>query len=412
MKTKLSAIKCLALILLLVLPACSLLAQNNMREGYVITLQGDTLNGEIDFRTSAMNSAQCVFLKDGSSTYTTYLPGEIKGYRFRNNGIYYVSKEIDTQDNGKELVFAEYVIRGNMNLYQVGEEEMVLEDEEGNQARFSPQRAQRATKVKDRQAEMKDALGMLTKSTNATNIIWTNEKNRENTKQAVIAYIDEVCADGYCEVFEYASKTTPKEDRTIHPWVKAGYKMTLYKFWNDETIMGFGPQISAGLDFHLDRTLRGLMITAAAAFEIGSASQQVDEVEYKSGGKPSEVDFKQLDVMLGPGYQFKTGSLMTHVKCGVIYRLISGDFNCVNSYYSYIGEGKRNVRDEDTLWEFDTQIGLYAGAGVEYPLKKCALICDLDYIYDYNKWSTIQTSTPDRTVVHQHGLCLSLGVKF
>lgn len=42
-------------------------AQQNLRDGYVITLKGDTLYGVIDFRTSAMNTKRCVFRENGAT---------------------------------------------------------------------------------------------------------------------------------------------------------------------------------------------------------------------------------------------------------------------------------------------------------------------------------------------------------
>lgn len=407
-----------ALMLLLLFTTFSLSAQTNLREGFVITLEGDTLTGYIDFRTGALNSQQCVFLKDGETSYTTYLPGQIQGYRFLNNGMYYVSKEVNDQ-----VIFVEYLLRGNLNLYQIGEEKMLLEDEEGRQAAFSPQKAQRATKVKDRQAEMRDVLGMLNKSPKATNIIWKKEKNRQNTREAVSAYIDEVCPDGYCEVFEYRSKHTPEEDRIFHPWVKAGMKFTSYTFYSGESLGSFAPQVSAGCDFHLDRVYKGLMINASVAYEMGKASRDVESLfpgtpsVQLNGKKPSSLTFNQLDVMFGPGYQFQTGLFKTRVRCGGIYRVASKNFDYTNAIYYYRGGEYNNISERSETWRFNAQFGLYAGAGIEYPLRKCSLICDLDYIYDYNCWTALtgpdlMVSDSDETTIKQHGFCLSLGVKF
>ena len=407
-----------ALMLFVLFTSLSLSAQNNLREGYVITLEGDTLTGYIDFRTGAMNSRQCVFLKDRESSYTTYLPGQIQGYRFLNNGMYYVSKEVNNQ-----VIFAEYLLRGNMNLYQIGEEEMLLEDEEGRQASFSPQKAQRATKVKDRQTEMRDALGMLSKSPKATDILWKKTKDREHTREAVTAYIDEVCPDGYCEVFEYRSKHTPVEDRIFHPWIKAGMKFTSYTFYSGETLSSFAPQFSAGCDFHLDRVFKGLMINASVAYEMGKASRDAESLfpgtpgVNLNGRKPSSLTFNQFDVMFGPGYQFKTGPVKTRVRLGGIYRVASKTFDYTNAIYYYRGGEYDNIYERSETWHFDAQFGLYAGAGIEYPLGKYSLICDLDYIYDYNCWSAltgpdIMVSNPDETTIKQHGISLSIGVKF
>ena len=410
-------------VLLFLIPSLQLLAQSNIREGYVITLQGDTLYGEIDFRTSTMNMKRCVFRQKGETTFKTYLPGEISGYRFISNGIYYVSKEVETEDEGKKVLFVEYVLHGNMNLYQLGADEMLLEDEDGNLAKFSIVKAQRSTDKREIRHEMKDVLIMLNKSPTATNLILAKYKDRENTKAAVKAYVDEVCPDGFCEAFEYKSKETPKEDRTMYYWVKGGLKRTSYRFWNGEIISGYSPQFSAGLDFHINRMLKGLMVNVGIAYEPGKTSSDLPDV-YKDDKshtylhyfeKNSNIDFQQLDIMLGPGYQFKMGSIMLRTKCGGIYRLASHKFNYTKSRYSYDSnlEGfKKNKfeEDEDITFRFNSQFGVYIGLGLEYPLKNFSIICDLDYIYDSNKWDVY--GLEERTVVKQHGICLSAGVKF
>ena len=163
-------------VLLFLIPSLQVCAQSNIREGYIITLQGDTLHGEIDFRTSAMNMKRCVFRKKGETSFKTYLPEEISGYRFTSNGIYYVSKEVETENEGKKVLFVEYVLHGNMNLYQLGSDDMLLEDEDGNLAKFSVVKAQRSTDKKEIRNEMKDVLIMLNKSINATNILLEKDK--------------------------------------------------------------------------------------------------------------------------------------------------------------------------------------------------------------------------------------------
>lgn len=364
-------------------------AQQNQREGYVITLEGDTLRGMIDFRTSAMNTKRCVFKQDGTTEFKTYLPGEIDSYRFTQNGIYYVSKNVLKDDNTREMVFAEYVIRGNMNLYQIGFDEMLLVDEDGNEAAFSVAKARSAQSKEEFNEEMGDAWRMLSKSEKAGTMLMKCVITRDNTKKSVMTYIDDVCADGQCEVFEYQAKSTPKEDRMVHPWVKVGFKATQYKFYNDQTLVGYAPQVSAGIDIHLNRLLKGLMANVGLTFEPAKATSKGEEYLH--------VKFNQLDVMVGPGYQFKTGAIKTRVKCGGIYRLFSHDFA-----YPW-------KNDHSMDWNFDAQFGLYAGAGVEIPLKKFSLICDVEYIYDYNKHTKFYF--PETSKLLQNAICITAGVK-
>lgn len=398
-----------------------LMAQSNLREGYVITLQGDTLYGDIDFRTASMNMKRCVFRQNGQSEFKTYLPGEITGYRFTKSGIYYISKQVDIDDD-KKLIFVEYVLHGSMNLYQIGESEMLLEDEEGKQAKFSVLTAQRSTDKTEIRHEIKDALIMLNKSYKATNILVNEDKNRENTKKAVKAYVDDVCPDGFCESFEYKSKETPKEDRIAHFWVKAGLKSTQYKF-EDSTESGVVPQFSVGLDSHLDRFLKGLMLNVSVVYDPGrlSSSVDVDEImnnatDYVSGAYNDSIRLSQLDIKVGPGYQFKAGPFMASVKGGFIYRLASANIKYRNChYYCRPSDFRPNenpmykkITKNELDFKYTLQYGLYGGIGIEYPLKKISLVCDLEYIYDYNRIDEYAK----KHVMTQHAFCLSLGIKY
>ena len=52
--------------MLLLIPV--LYAQNNYRPGFIITVQKDTIYGEIDYRTDKMNAKRCVFQSQGNDT--------------------------------------------------------------------------------------------------------------------------------------------------------------------------------------------------------------------------------------------------------------------------------------------------------------------------------------------------------
>ena len=67
---------------LLAISATATMAQINPKPGYVITNNGDTIRGTIDFLSNKKLSRQCVFWADGESEAKTYKPGEIEGFRF------------------------------------------------------------------------------------------------------------------------------------------------------------------------------------------------------------------------------------------------------------------------------------------------------------------------------------------
>ena len=100
--------------LLLVLSYGILHAQSNFRLGYIITNENDTIVGLIDYRTDQMNAQACTFKKTKTSPVETYSPGQITGFRFTEDGKYYVSGEIVSNS---AIVFLEYILQGIMNLY-------------------------------------------------------------------------------------------------------------------------------------------------------------------------------------------------------------------------------------------------------------------------------------------------------
>ena len=102
--------------LLLSLCFTATFAQSNFRRGFIITNEGDTVNGWIDFRTDVRNMQACNFRKTETGETRTFLPGEIFGYRFYEEGKFYVSREI-VIDGEPRTVFLEFVVQGMMNLY-------------------------------------------------------------------------------------------------------------------------------------------------------------------------------------------------------------------------------------------------------------------------------------------------------
>jgi hypothetical protein len=94
----------------------SIKAQSNFRPGYIITNEKDTISGLIDFRTHKMNAQTCKFRASDTSEEKLYSPGDIYGYRFTDDGKYYVTKDIEI-DRQQKKVFLEYLVQGMVSLY-------------------------------------------------------------------------------------------------------------------------------------------------------------------------------------------------------------------------------------------------------------------------------------------------------
>jgi hypothetical protein len=104
------------LMLFIFMSVLNVFAQSNYRNAFIITNTNDTVYGFIDFRTDASNSKVCRFKERLNEVETEYLPGDIYGYRFVDDGKFYVSKTI-TIDNESQMVFLEFLVQGIRNLY-------------------------------------------------------------------------------------------------------------------------------------------------------------------------------------------------------------------------------------------------------------------------------------------------------
>ncbi len=85
-------------------------AQTDFRPGYIINLIGDTIYGDIDYRSDLVMSRLCKF-RDKDNAIKDYSPSDITSFRFIDSK-YYVSREINNRK-----AFLEYLIKGKVNVY-------------------------------------------------------------------------------------------------------------------------------------------------------------------------------------------------------------------------------------------------------------------------------------------------------
>ncbi len=117
--------KSFSILILFVLLTTTIYAQSNYKQGYIITNNNDSIHGWIDFRTTKINWSTCNFRKTENSKIETFYPGDIKGYRFVNEGKFYVSHDV-TINNIERTVFLEYLIKGIIDLYTFEDDDNIV----------------------------------------------------------------------------------------------------------------------------------------------------------------------------------------------------------------------------------------------------------------------------------------------
>jgi hypothetical protein len=105
-------------------------SQQNFIPGYVVTLQGDTLKGSVDYRNWDRNPNKIVFRQEGKTTSIQFSPPDIKSFEANNE--VYVSATVKTDISPRNLnnvyhedglttkmdtVFLQVIISGTKSLY-------------------------------------------------------------------------------------------------------------------------------------------------------------------------------------------------------------------------------------------------------------------------------------------------------
>ena len=116
----------LSLILLFV--AHNAFSQGDYRQGFVVTLNNDTLSGFLSYKENSSRYLICSYRKELNSETKEFGPLDISGYGFKNDH-YYVSRQVMI-DSVYGNYFMELLVLGKASLLRVNSK-FFLEDSEG-----------------------------------------------------------------------------------------------------------------------------------------------------------------------------------------------------------------------------------------------------------------------------------------
>ncbi|MDR0232146.1 MAG: hypothetical protein LBI82_08520 [Dysgonamonadaceae bacterium] len=384
MKTKLSITrKAIFISFALFIASMSINAQSNFRQGYIITNEMDTISGLIDFRTYKMNAHACKFKASGTSEEKVFSPGDIYGYRFTDDGKYYVTKDINIDDQ-QQKVFLEYLIQGLVSLYFYPGEESdyyFFQDESG---RMIPVTKQDKVILDDKTRERrfsednryKSTIGYIfrdsesvSKATN--NMLFDQKKMIELTKK----YHAEMCKTGEeCIQFETKSDKYNKLKISVY----AGMQFQTYKFGSIyiehnpafKFLPEFSyilPEIGTQLDFSIPRRNKSISLVLDVSLAKLTTEKQETLAMYENITQYARLEANGLVVSgkLGAKYTYHKGLFRPLIEGGfMVNRLFLS-----STYYSY-SSTSTNVRPYAEDFLCPLMMGFYAGTGFDYHLKK------------------------------------------
>lgn len=112
--------KKLLLLCSLLVVSFSVLAQRNFTDGYIVTLQGDTVNGKINEKDFYLNFSQCQFKAGKGEEVVKYQPGEVAGFSIEGLN-FFISQNVTELEPDRPMKFLEVLVVGRTSLYKYKE---------------------------------------------------------------------------------------------------------------------------------------------------------------------------------------------------------------------------------------------------------------------------------------------------
>ena len=361
------------LFVLLAFSATAIMAQTNPKPGYIITNNGDTIRGTIDFLSNKKLSRQCVFWANGVGEGKTYKPGEIEGFRFDNNGKYFVTRQLNVYGN-PELFFAEFMVQGMMNLYCVADsydEYFFFEREDGEMARLTNRSVLSSSTIheaNDIKLEQKEQYGkvklLLKDSWKACQDMNETDLTRKKLVKVVRDYHSDVCRDGSsCMVYEYKDEA---DKMKTHLKAFAGYayyshERTENQNLPDENYHGSTFEVGIGVEVDIERVMKGGSVELGVAYSPKAKFEH--DTKVKGGIEPSHTTYEKsrLTFALGVVKRFGKGKIVPLVRGGGFYMFHHGN------HETRIYQSKQIV---DITWENTAHYGIYLGGGAQMAVGK------------------------------------------
>lgn len=390
-------------IFFLVLTALSF-GQTNFRPGYIITNSLDTIRGKIDYRGDVRNMKVCHFVSEVNSETQEYFPGQIHGYRFVDDGKYYISKYLDMEEV-QDTVFVEFLLKGITNLYYYKKtfySTYLLEEKGGELLELQQEEMEVKRDGKLYMVENNRYLGTLNYAfsdcPNLYNDIKKTELSHESLIKITRKYHDYVCDDEQCVIYE---KSLPSLMVKIMPAI--GYSMssihlTSLSFSDVEMDPSFSPFFGFWLDWHLPQVnerwslLTGITLQEDYYF----GHKENHPYAYASAYRDYHFFSTNVSTNLAFKYTYPKGDFVpVFFVGGSLIIEIDEEYTEVEEIVSN-SRIKTNRNDLEEIYDFGFQPGFIIGGGIEVlSFPNLSLFANLTFSSVYNidtEYYTLRTS--------------------
>ena len=360
--------------ILLLLIATMLKAQSNYRPGYIITNDNDTINGLIDYRIDKANAKVCKFKLTETTKEQSYNPGEITGFRYIEDGKYYVSRDFPIEGK-QEMMFWEYLVQGMLSLYYLQKDEVDYYSFEDGSGKVIVAPKHPNVPIID----VKTGKTYLKPDNKYTGIVrYVFKESKSVSKEAgdvkfnhpsmihlTKKYHDEVCTTGEeCIVFETkVDKRYVKTQLSLY----AGWQMLSYELTRFGVAHNSSPMIGAQLNFSSPRWQKSLSLQVDISLSQFKGEKQLVD-SYIDGYFNRYFKYWAMiaESKLGGKYTYPKEKIRPSAEVGIAFSYF---FATSNTYHYETPWQTIHNEDYSQLIAPSRVLGYYAGMGLDYQLK-------------------------------------------
>jgi hypothetical protein len=389
--------------------------QNDWKQGYIITNQGDTIYGYIDNRDSRSNSKQCYFRKHDKEEAQVYTPQDISAYRFSDDK-FFISKTLNGKESEK-TVFLEFVLKGKVNLYHLKDENDSYFIEKDS-LMYELKNTEKIQEINDKKyyvkkEEYKGVLSFLLNDANMQSDIQKSNYSSKSLLRISKQYHEKVCTNEECIIYE---KT--KTPINVRLGLYAGLSLNSFSYtgvytdyspgsligsrFEIENILQWAEKVSISLDFTLQRFTNYKLQS-----KIWRTGVKYNNVEYALTGIDNNSYIKSLDVNIKTlalkipltiNYEFLKGKIRPYCGAGLTNMFILSQNN--------------QLVFQGTYYELNKSIPIYhvgiiAKVGSKFMLhKEYAIHMEFNYEYTNSKENNLYLNFVNRL------LSINIGFSF
>lgn len=337
------------------------LFSQNLLDGYVITNANDTIFGQIDLRSPAINQEKCVFIPNAEKEQV-YYPGEIKGYRLTKEDRFYISKEVTIDKTHQPLIFVESLVLGDVNLYyfENGSNKYFLFEEQAKDPLYITQKPSEESSLgvkHDYRYRGQLKYYFRDGSSSLHNLIDKSKFSSKAMMRIIEQYIKEKYTSSEAVGITYATTKSDRESVKLKFSAYTGIQNTIYEIDNVVKESSLFPVI--GGQIYICNPTWSRSFGAVADLSVSKMKK----------------DFSFYDKEYNKHYPLKYDSFTLMTKIGFRYTYtrskLKPSLDAGGAYLKVLNNKLKHVDNPEVTEKMkSSSLGGYFGAGLEYDIAK------------------------------------------